>query len=91
MAKRVRIIVHGRVQGVGFRAYSEATAARLGLTGYVTNRTDGTVEIVVDGEDNAVDQLVARARSGPPMARVDRIEVETGEPEGAFEGFGVRF
>jgi acylphosphatase len=87
---RVRIVVSGRVQGVGFRYATVREARRLGLGGWARNRTDGCVEILADGAPARVDELLAWCRSGPPAAHVTRVEqcaVEPGEP---FADFGVR-
>jgi acylphosphatase len=86
---RRRVIVHGRVQGVGFR-YSVARAAQSrGVAGWVSNRPDGTVEAVFEGEPEAVDSLVRFSRDGPRGAAVDRVDVVDEEPEG-FSRFAVR-
>ena len=78
--KRLRI--YGQVQGVFYRAWTAETARALGLSGWVRNRSDGTVEIVAQGEEEAVERLIHRCRQGPPAARVERIDVEeTDEPE----------
>ncbi len=87
MAAR-RLVIHGLVQGVGFRASLAWEAERLGLTGWVRNRRDGTVEATICGDDEAVAQLIAWARRGPPAARVARVEVELGE--GEFDRFEQR-
>jgi acylphosphatase len=67
------------VQGVGFRWYVRAEAARLGLAGWVRNRPDGSVEVVVDGPPDAREALVAAVRRGPPSAVVDRVESLPGD------------
>jgi acylphosphatase len=85
--KKLRI--HGRVQGVWYRAWSRETALGLGLRGWVRNRGDGTVEMLVSGETQAVERLIARCREGPPAARVERIDVEDSD-EAAPEGFEGR-
>ena len=90
MTKRVRLTVSGVVQGVGFRMYAQREARQLGLAGFVRNLPGGEVEIVAEGESAAVDRLTAWARQGPPAARVERVEVEPGEPTGEFGGFDVR-
>ena len=72
--KTQHLHIEGRVQGVWFRESMRAEAERLGVTGWVRNAPDGSVEAVVQGSDTAVDALVAWARIGPPQARVDRIE-----------------
>jgi acylphosphatase len=83
-------VVHGRVQGVFFRDTCERTATGLGVAGWVRNRSDGTVEVVAEGERAAVDRLLAWCREGPPRARVDRLDVHD-EPVAAERGFRVRY
>lgn len=86
-----RLIVSGRVQGVGFRAWCVREANRLKLIGWVRNRTDGAVEIVVRGSDAAVGELAAVCRDGPPMARVTEVAEEPADPDEAGEiGFRQR-
>ena len=86
---RRRLVVHGRVQGVGFR-YSVARAAQSrGVAGWVANRADGTVEAVFEGELEAVESLVRFCCEGPRGAVVDRVEVDDEPPEG-LRGFAVR-
>lgn len=79
---RRRVVVRGRVQGVGFRYYANAEAARLGVAGFVRNLDDGSVEVEVEGEREAVAKLVDWARSGPPSATVESAEVTEREPAG---------
>jgi acylphosphatase len=76
------IRAHGLVQGVYFRASARAEARRLGLTGFARNEPDGSVRIEVEGDPAAVDRFLAWCRHGPPGARVDRLDVEEGEPRG---------
>ncbi|WP_152815407.1 acylphosphatase [Georgenia subflava] len=83
---RRRVVVHGRVQGVGFRYACEVQAGRLGVGGRVRNLDDGTVEAVVEGDDVAVDALIAWLHQGPRHAEVTRVEVHDEEPEG-LSGF----
>lgn len=87
--RTVHVRVEGRVQGVGYRAFVERTAVSLALRGWVRNRLDGSVEAVLQGPDAAVEKILALCRSGPPAARVDRVEI-LGEGVGAFAGFEVR-
>ncbi|MDP9365793.1 MAG: acylphosphatase [Chloroflexota bacterium] len=82
------IRVHGRVQGVGFRASARREAARLGLAGFARNEPDGSVAIAVEGDEAALEAFVAWCRVGAPGAWVDRIEVESAKPEG-HTGFVV--
>ena len=76
-----RILVQGRVQGVGYRAWTEATARTAGLDGWVRNRRDGSVEAVFAGPATIVAEMVALCRHGPPSARVDSVTRETGDEE----------
>ena len=84
--KKLRI--HGEVQGVWYRAWSAETARELGVRGWVRNRRDGTVEMLVHGEPDAVERMIACCLEGPPAARVTRIEVEdaTGAPSAGAAG-----
>jgi acylphosphatase len=86
MAKHLRI--SGRVQGVGFRDAMCREADRLGVSGWVRNRHDGTVEAVVDGAPDAIETIIAWARRGPPAARVSDVSVS--DASGQFAGFDWR-
>lgn len=86
---RRRVVVRGRVQGVFFRDSTRRQASRRGVTGWVTNRPDGSVEAVFEGEPDAVAALVQWTRHGPDRARVDDQTVTEEEPEGE-RGFRVR-
>ena len=86
ITKRLRI--EGRVQGVGFRDFMQRKASALGVTGWVRNRSDGSVEAVVQGSDDAVNQLIALARQGPRSAHV--TEVRVSDAEGQFPDFDLR-
>lgn len=83
-------MVHGRVQGVSFRYYTQRRAAELGLTGYVRNRWDDTVEVVVEGERSGAEALLAFLRVGPRAAFVTQVDVEWSTPGGEFHRFEVR-
>jgi acylphosphatase len=84
-----RLVIHGRVQGVFYRGWSEGQARALGLDGWIRNRRDGTVEMLVSGAETAVVEMIARCREGPGAARVERIEVEESE-EKPLQGFETR-
>jgi acylphosphatase len=88
---RLHAIVHGLVQGVNFRANTQREAVRLNLTGWVTNRWDGTVETVAEGPRPALEQFERYLYRGPSMARVERVEVEYGTATGTFSGFNIRY
>jgi len=77
--QRLHARVHGQVQGVGFRYFVWRQAKALGLTGWVRNRRDGTVEVVAEGPERALKLLLAVLYEGPPAARVEDVEV-TWEP-----------
>ena len=85
---RRRIVVHGLVQGVFFRDTVRKQASTAGVSGWVRNNPDGTVEAVFEGEEDAVERLVDVCRSGPRGARVDRVEARVEVPEG-LAGFRV--
>jgi acylphosphatase len=74
-----RFRIHGHVQGVFFRAWAIGEARSLGLVGWVRNRSDGTVELAAWGSEEALDALLMRCRTGPPEAKVTRIDVEPAE------------
>jgi acylphosphatase len=86
---RRRVVVHGFVQGVFFRDSVRRLAERSGVSGWVRNNRDGTVEAVLEGEPESVERIVDFCRSGPRGAHVDRVDVYDEEAEGA-SGFSVR-
>ena len=85
-----QIRVSGRVQGVGYRDALCAQAERLGVRGWVRNRTDGTVEALLQGSDDSVKRLIDWARHGPPAARVEGLEESEAPAAGAVPGFERR-
>lgn len=87
--RTVHVRIEGRVQGVGYRAWTQRVATELGLSGWVRNRTDGAVEAVFQGEAARVAEMLARSERGPQAAAVARVVV-LGEGVGVFEGFAVR-
>ncbi len=86
---RARVVVHGLVQGVWFRESTRRETEARGVTGWVRNREDGTVEAVFEGEPHAVAQVVAWCQIGPPRAEVTSIEVSEEPPQGDLS-FRVR-
>jgi acylphosphatase len=87
--ERRRVVVEGRVQGVFYRDSCRREALAAGVTGWVRNREDGTVEAVFEGDERAVAALVSWCHHGPPRALVTRVEERTEAPEG-LSGFVVR-
>ena len=85
-----RFVIHGRVQGVGFRWFTQRAAAREGVTGYVRNLPDGTVESYAEGEAEAMTRFERAVRSGPPGGRVKSVNVEIEDPIGGYKDFSVR-
>lgn len=89
--KKIKAIVSGKVQGVGFRMYTRSQARHLGVEGYVKNLRDGDVEIVAQGKADKIDALLEWAKSGSPSAVVDNLTVEMmGDSDEEFEGFEIR-
>jgi acylphosphatase len=86
---RIRVIVHGFVQGVFFRDTLRRRAQSAGVAGWVRNNWNGTVEAVFEGERDAVERLVEFSRDGPRGARVNSVEVAEEEPQG-LRGFEIR-
>jgi acylphosphatase len=82
-----RLSISGRVQGVGYRDALRDEAQRGGVTGWVRNRRDGTVEAMVQGEPAAIEALIAWARRGPPAARVADIRIEVSDQEARYTEF----
>lgn len=85
-----RYLVRGRVQGVGFRYFTQAAAMRAGVAGWVRNRPDGTVEIAAAGEADALERLEQEIRRGPAGARVDQVAVSDDPAAATDEHFAIR-
>lgn len=83
-------LIVGRVQGVGFRWFAWEAARQEGLTGFVRNMPDGSVEAVVEGDRDALDRFEWRVSSGPRGARVDHVNRETGPASGRYKDFSVK-
>jgi acylphosphatase len=88
---RLHAVVHGRVQGVSFRYYTQRRATALGLTGYVRNLWNETVEVVAEGQRSAVEELLAFLRVGPRSAFVTKVEIQWLVPSHEFHRFEVRY
>ncbi len=90
--KELRLIrIHGKVQGVGYRFFATRVARRLGLKGSIQNLRDGTVEAMVEGEKEKIDEWIEDLKEGPRYAEVDHIEQETKEFTGRLGDFDVKF
>jgi acylphosphatase len=87
--KTVRLTISGDVQGVGYRAWAMRIAVELGLRGWVRNRVDGTVEMLLAGAEDTVAAMVRAARQGPRAARVSGVQVCDDEDDGS-SGFAAR-
>jgi len=93
MSKKIRrrAVVHGMVQGVVFRAYARDSARRIGVTGWVRNVQDGTVEAVIEGDVEGVEAMLAWLRKGSPYSCVEKVSVYQEQPTGEFTDFDIRF
>jgi acylphosphatase len=91
MEASARILVKGRVQGVGYRYYILRQAQELGLTGYVRNLPNGDVEIVAEGDRQVVEQLIRYAERGPVFAHVNEVQVQWSTGSGQYKRFDVRY
>ncbi len=87
--KRVRIIVSGDVQGVGYRSWAKGKAKELGLSGWVKNRDDGAVEIVAEGSKSKLEEMIVLCQKGPEVAWVKEVIVEWEKAVGEFVVFEV--
>ena len=87
---RLHAIVKGRVQGVGFRAFVVETGLVLGATGWARNHWDGSVEVVAEGDQKTLEDLLAALRRGPRISRVSQVEQNWGTATGEFNSFHVK-
>jgi acylphosphatase len=87
----LQAIVYGYVQGVFFRAFVSMRARELGLTGYVRNLPEGTVEIKVEGERNKLEKLIGYLKVGPPGARVEKVVTNWSKHTGSYFDFNIRY
>ncbi len=87
--KRVQLFVRGRVQGVFFRAAAQREARRLGVSGWVKNRNDGSIEVVAEGEEDAIKEIISWAQHGPSAARVEQVDVRWKGYTGEFAEFRI--
>lgn len=88
--KTAHVFISGSVQGVGYRYFVKDNARKMGLTGWVRNTEDGGVEVVIQGEEKKIEELIALCKQGPFLAEVKHIGFEWEETEEVFEGFAIR-
>jgi len=88
---RAHLIVFGRVQGVGFRAETQKAATVIGLSGWVRNKHDGTVEAVVEGAKKDVISLINWCNTGPPLSRVEKVDVTWQDYQGGLGHFDIKY
>ncbi|MBR9692117.1 acylphosphatase [Candidatus Woesearchaeota archaeon] len=88
---RIHMIVHGRVQGVFFRANAQKQARKLNITGLVKNTPDRCVEIIAEGEETALKKLAVWCSKGPLLSRIDNVETSWEKYTGEFETFSIRY
>lgn len=89
--KRIHLIIHGKVQGVFYRDNTQKKASELGLKGYVKNLSDETVEIVAEGSENKLGELIEFCRNNPGYSNVDKVEIKKEKPTDEFDSFEVRY
>ena len=87
MNSRIHIFVYGDVHGVFFRANTTSTAKQLGVTGFVRNRSDGSVEVIAEGEKEKLEKLLEYCHHGPEAATVEKVKSEWEEYKGEFSDF----
>ncbi len=85
------VLISGKVQGVGFRNFTQLNASQLGVTGYAKNLANGKVEVLAEGDKAQLDALVALLRKGPRYARVDSLEIDERTFTGEYKSFGIRY
>lgn len=88
---RSHVVISGRVQGVFFRMETKQVADSFNVSGWVKNNRDGAVEAVFEGEKEAVDSVVKWCRKGPPLSKVDRVDVIEEDYKGEFRGFDISY
>lgn len=91
MKSNVHVIISGGVQGVWFRANTKQKAEQLDVTGWVRNTHDGHVEAIFEGEEDRVREMLDWCRHGPPLAKVENVEVKNLSPTNGFDGFTIKY
>jgi acylphosphatase len=91
MKAALHLTVRGRVQGVGYRYYAQRSAAALGLTGFVRNRIDGSVELLAEGDPDKLDQLTTLLKEGPSFAFVEGVDSQKMPYKGSYTHFSIKY
>jgi len=91
MKSNVHVVISGRVQGVWFRATTKEKAEQLGLSGWVRNTPDGCVEAVFEGEETLVNEMIEWCHRGPPLSKVENVEVKKQDSTNGFDSFSVKY
>ncbi|HEX17001.1 MAG TPA: acylphosphatase [Thermoplasmatales archaeon] len=91
MKVQAHVLISGRVQGVWFRANTKEKARQLNLKGWVRNLPDGRVEALFEGEKEMVEEMIKWCHKGPPLAEVEKVEVEYRDYEGKFDDFSILY
>jgi len=91
MKIRAHILVFGRVQGVFFRDHTQKWASSLNLTGWVRNLRDGQVEVLAEGDKRKIEELINRLKQGPPLAQVEKVDIDWEDYKGEFNDFRVTY
>ena len=89
--KRIHLIIHGKVQGVFYRDNTQKKASELGLKGFVKNLPGGSVEIVAEGPENKLNELIEFCKNNPGYSNVDKVDVKEEKATNEFDGFGVKY
>lgn len=90
MRRRVHLTIKGQVQGIFFRAFVREQAKKEDVVGYVTNTSQGDVEVVIEGEKEAVEKMIAACKKGPPLARIGAIDIKEERPAKEFTEFTIK-
>jgi len=89
--KALHAFVSGRVQGVGYRAFTKRKAEKLGLKGFVRNLPDGRVEVYAEGEEKKLQELLSQLKKGSILAKVEEVDFEFTDPRGSYEDFNILY
>jgi len=91
MFARAKIIVKGKVQGVFYRAFTQKNALKLGLKGWTRNLPNGDVEIICEGDKESIKELIKKLWRGPPLSKVDNVEIYWEEYKSEFKDFTIKY